>query len=51
MAHMKAKKKKLALPRRQWKISPVTRVKASAKNYARAKAKRVKRNEMSSKEF
>ncbi len=25
---MKTKKKKLALPRRQWKISPVTRVKA-----------------------
>ena len=26
---MKTKKKKLALPRRQWKISPVTRVKGS----------------------
>jgi hypothetical protein len=34
------KKKKLALPRRQWKISPVTRVKASAKKYKRPKAKR-----------
>jgi hypothetical protein len=32
---MKAKKKKLALPRRQWKISPVTRVKQSAKSYSR----------------
>jgi hypothetical protein len=43
---MKAKKKKLALPRRQWKISPVTRVKPSAKNYARAKARReLERNE------
>ena len=37
---MKTKKKKLALPRRQWKISPVTRVKESAKKYARASAKR-----------
>jgi hypothetical protein len=45
-ADMKAKKKKLALPRRQWKISPVTRVKPSGKNYERAKAKReVERNE------
>jgi hypothetical protein len=43
---MKVKKKKLALPRRQWKISPVTRVKQSAKSYARAKAKRdAERNE------
>ncbi len=33
---MKVKKKKLALPRRQWKISPVTRVKQSAKKYTRA---------------
>ena len=37
---MKLKKKKLALPRRQWKISPVTRVKPSAKKYARTRAKR-----------
>jgi hypothetical protein len=37
---MKSKKKKLALPRRQWKISPVTRVKPSAKKYARSQAKR-----------
>jgi hypothetical protein len=37
---MKAKKKKLALPRRQWKISPVTRVKQSARNYARPRVKR-----------
>jgi hypothetical protein len=36
---MKAKKKKLALPRRQWKISPVTRVKQSAKKYARPRVK------------
>jgi hypothetical protein len=37
---MKSKKKKLALPRRQWKISPVTRVKQSAKKYARTRTKR-----------
>jgi hypothetical protein len=37
---MKTKKKKLALPRRQWKISPVTRVKQSAKKYARTRLKR-----------
>jgi len=30
---MKPKKKKVALPRRQWKINPVTRVKQSAKVY------------------
>lgn len=36
---MKAKKKKLALPRRQWKINPVTRVKASGKKYIRPRAK------------
>jgi hypothetical protein len=37
---MKAKKKKLALPRRQWKINPVTRVKESGKRYCRPRAKR-----------
>jgi hypothetical protein len=37
---VKTKKKKLALPRRQWKISPVTRVKVSGKKYARSRAKR-----------
>jgi hypothetical protein len=37
---MKTKKKKLALPRRPWKISPVTRVKESAKKYSRKRAKR-----------
>jgi hypothetical protein len=37
---MKAKKKKLALPRRQWKINPVTRVKESAKRYSRPRVKR-----------
>jgi hypothetical protein len=36
---VKKRKKKLALPRRQWKISPVTRVKGSAKKYSRRKAK------------
>lgn len=36
---MKTKKKKLALPRRTWKINPVTRVKESAKGYWRARAK------------
>jgi hypothetical protein len=37
---MKKKARKLPLPRREWKINPVTRVKASAKLYSRAKAKR-----------
>lgn len=37
---MKAKKKKLALPRRSWKINPVTRVQESAKNYSRPRVKR-----------
>ena len=36
---MKAKKKKLALPRRTWKINPVTRVKESARKYDRARTK------------
>jgi hypothetical protein len=36
---VKTKKKKLALPRRQWKISPVTRVKESDKKYSRSRAK------------
>jgi hypothetical protein len=44
---MKAKKKKLALPRRQWKINPVTRVKESVKRYSRP---RVKRNVMTHEE-
>jgi hypothetical protein len=38
---MKAKKKKMALPRRQWKINPVTRVKDSGKKYSRPRLKRV----------
>jgi len=38
-AAMKVKKKKLALPRRTWKIKPVTRVKESAKRYYRVRAK------------
>ena len=37
---MKTKKKKLALPRRAWKISPVTRVKGSDKSYSRPRVKR-----------
>jgi hypothetical protein len=37
---VKAKKKKLALPRRPWKINPVTRVKQSGKNYSRPRVKR-----------
>jgi hypothetical protein len=37
---MKAKKKKMALPRRQWKINPVTRVKDSGKKYSRPRRKR-----------
>jgi len=40
MHPMKAKKKKLALPRRPWKINPVTRVKQSGKNYSRPRLKR-----------
>jgi hypothetical protein len=31
----KKPKKKVALPRRQWQINPVTRVKSSAKKYSR----------------
>jgi hypothetical protein len=41
----KSKKKKLALPRRQWQINPVTRVKESEKKYSRARAKRQSRYE------
>jgi hypothetical protein len=37
---MKAKKKKMALPRRPWKINPVTRVKESGKRYSRPRVKR-----------
>jgi hypothetical protein len=37
---MKARKKKLALPRRQWKINPITRVKESGKKYWRPRVKR-----------
>jgi hypothetical protein len=40
ISHMKAKKKKMALPRRQWKINPVTRVKESAKKYSRPRVQR-----------
>jgi hypothetical protein len=36
---MKTQKKKVALPRRPWKISPVTRVKDSKKTYSRPRAK------------
>ncbi len=36
---MKMPKKKIALPRRGWKINPVTRVKDSAKKYSRPQAK------------
>jgi hypothetical protein len=32
-------KKKLAFPRRQWQINPVTRVKDSKKKYSRPHAK------------
>lgn len=35
---MKAKKK-IALPRRQWKINPATRVKESEKKYSRPRQK------------
>jgi len=36
---MPKKKKKLAFPRRQWHINPVTRVKESEKKYARSRTK------------
>jgi hypothetical protein len=36
---MKAKKKKVAFPRRTWQINPVTRVKSSAKKYSRPRGK------------
>jgi hypothetical protein len=36
---MKKKKKKIALPRRQWQINPVTRVKPSARTYSRSRVK------------
>ncbi len=48
---MKSKKKKMALPRRQWKISPVTRVKHSARTYSRKKTKREAAEHMSHKEI
>ena len=37
---VKVKKKKLALPRQQWKINPLTRVKDSGKKYSRPRIKR-----------
>jgi hypothetical protein len=40
LLRMKPKKKKLALPRRQWTINPVTRVKESDKKYARSRVKK-----------
>jgi hypothetical protein len=36
---MKTQKKKIALPRRSWQISPITRVKDSAKKYSRPRVK------------
>jgi hypothetical protein len=36
---MKKVKKKLALPRRNWTINPVTRVKESVKKYSRPRVK------------
>jgi hypothetical protein len=36
---VKAKKKKLALPRRRWQINPVTRVTPSRRAYSRPRAK------------
>ena len=40
MNPVKIKKKKLALPRRSWKINPLTRVQKSGKSYSRPRAKR-----------
>jgi hypothetical protein len=37
---MRAKKRKIILPRKQWQINPVTRVKQSAKLYSRRRARR-----------
>jgi hypothetical protein len=43
---MKARKKKLALPRQPWIINPKTRVKESSKKYSRPRIKRdVKQDE------
>jgi len=36
---MQKGKKKLALPRRNWTINPVTRVKGSVKKYSRPRVK------------
>ena len=36
---MKKTKKPIPLPRRQWQINPVTRVKESARRYTRPRAK------------
>ncbi|MDR3458159.1 MAG: hypothetical protein P4N60_11975 [Verrucomicrobiae bacterium] len=38
---MKKGKKQLALPRRNWTINPVTRVKDSSKKYSRPQVKSV----------
>ena len=38
----KAAKKKIKLPRRQWKINPLTRVKESARKYSRPAEKQKK---------
>lgn len=42
----KAAKKKIVLPRRQWKINPTTRVKGSARKYSRPKQKEGLREEL-----
>ena len=42
---MKKKRKKSLLSRRSWTINPVTRVKKSAKTYARPRQKRDSRHE------
>lgn len=43
---MKAKKKKSLLPRRTWKINPLTKVKPSDKIYSRKKAGRAVEEEL-----
>ncbi len=40
---MKQPKKRIAFPRRAWKIKPATRVKESAKAYTRARARQALR--------
>ena len=44
-AQMKKPKKRILLPRRNWTINPVTRVRKSAKLYSRRRVKREQSHE------